>query len=149
MRSDLEKHNLFVSRGKAALRSFFVGDALAMSVHWFYDPEKIKTAFPGGVQKFEDAPEYHPSSIMSLHSTSRGGRGSQGGSASVKEVVGDVILKGKRKYWGQPNMHYHQGMKAGENTLNAHCARVLMRSMAAANGHYDKNRFLDDYQKLS
>lgn len=145
MSSDLEKYNLFVSRGKAALRSLLVGDALAMPVHWFYDPAKIETAFPGGVQKFEDAPQYHPSSIMSLHSTSRGGRGLQGGSAPGKQIVGDVILKGKRKYWGQPNMHYHQGMKAGENTLNAHCARVLMRSMAAANGYYDKNRFLDDY----
>lgn len=31
-------------------------------------------------------------------------------------------------------MHYHQGMKAGENTLNALCARLVMRSITATDG---------------
>ena len=81
---------------------------------------------------------------MSLHSTAKGGRGSQSGGTG-KEIVGGVILKGKRSFWGLPNQHYHQGMKAGENTLNAHCARVVTRSMTAAGGRYDKARFLIDY----
>lgn len=145
MVSNNEKHNRYISRGKAALQTLFVADALAMPVHWFYNTKDIAKAFPGGVQQFEDAPRYHPSSIMSYHSTSRGGRDSQDASTPGKQIVGDVILKGKRRFWGQPNMHYHQGMKAGENTLNAHCARVVMRSMANSNEHYDKHRFLDDY----
>ena len=41
-------------------------------------------------------------------------------------VVGGTILKGKRRYWGIPKMHYHQGMSAGENTLNAYCARLVL-----------------------
>lgn len=131
------------ARAIAALRSLFVGDALAMPVHWYYNPRDIMKAFPGGIQKMEDAPAYHPSSIMSLHSTARGGRGTQAGDQG-REIVGEVILKGKRAFWGKANQHYHQGMKAGENTLNAHCTRVLIRSMVAAGG-YDKNRFLDDY----
>jgi hypothetical protein len=36
-------------------------------------------------------------------------------------------------------------MKAGENTLNAHCARVVTRSITAAGGCYDKTCFLTDY----
>ena len=56
-----------------------------------------------------------------------------------------MILKGKRPFWGQPNQHYHQGMLAGDNTLNVHCARVLIRTLTANRGHYDKQRFLDDY----
>jgi hypothetical protein len=48
--------------------------------------------------------------------------------------AGDVINHGKHKFWGVPGMHYHQGMKAGENTLNALCARVLLRSIAANEG---------------
>lgn len=38
-------------------------------------------------------------------------------------VIGDVINHGKREFWGVPNMHYHQGFKAGENTLNTLCTR--------------------------
>ena len=86
-----------------------------MPVHWFYNPGNILTAFPPhGIQRMEAAPEVHPSSIMSLHSTTRGGRGSQD-RKDQKEVVGDVILKGRRHLWGRPNGHYHHGMQAGEN----------------------------------
>lgn len=138
------QNKLFLMRATAALKNLFVADSLAMPVHWFYNPLDIERAFPGGVTRLEDAPEYHPSSIMSLHSTAHGGRGSQTFSREVREIVGDVILKGKKKYWGRPNGHYHQQMKAGENTLNAHCARVLMRVIIAKGG-YCKDSFLDAY----
>jgi len=50
------------------------------------------------------------------------GRGSEG------EVVGTIILHGKKKYWGRgKNFHYHVGMKAGENTLEAHLTRLMAR----------------------
>jgi len=58
--------------------------------------------------------------------------------------VGEVILKGKRSFWGLPNQHYHQGMKAGESTLNAHCARVVTRSMIAAGGRYSTACYITD-----
>jgi ADP-ribosylglycohydrolase len=136
-----------LSRAKAALASLFVGDALAMPVHWYYNPDDIERAFPGGIRSFEAAPEFHPSSIMSLHSTSQGGRSAreqQRGDDS-REIVGTVILKGRRHLWGQANRHYHHGMQAGETTLNAHCARVLMRSIAANGGCYDPDHFLEAY----
>ena len=98
--------NIITTRAVAALRSFFVGDALSMPVHWFYNPLDIQRAFPGGITQMEAAPAFHPSSIMSLHSTNAGGRGAQN-SDSGQEVVGDVILKDKRKFWGTPNQHYH------------------------------------------
>ncbi len=132
-------------RASAALKNLFVADALAMPVHWYYNPLDIEKAFPGGITRFEAAPESHPGSIMSLHSTAKGGRGEQAAHGRQREIVGEVILKGRRKYWGLANQHYHQQMSAGENTLNAHCARVVMRSLQANAGRYDKNRFLDDY----
>jgi ADP-ribosylglycohydrolase len=135
---------LYLARAKSALKTLFVADALAMPVHWFYRVSDIYRAFPGGVRKFEDAPDYHPSSIMSLHSTTAGGRKKPSGNRQ-KQIIGDVILKGKREYWDTPNIHYHHQMKAGENTLNAHCARVLIRSLLKNNGHYDLDVFLDDY----
>lgn len=131
-------------RARGALRSAFVADALAMPVHWYYNPLDILRQFPGGISRFEAAPAFHPSSIMSLHSTRQGGR-DHGSRRDRREVVGDVILKGRRQFWGRPNCHYHQGMTAGENTLNAHCARVLMRSLIAHDGRYDRDDFLTAY----
>lgn len=136
---------LIQQKAAAALKNMFVADSLAMPVHWFYNPGDIEKAFPGGIKRFEDAPAFHPSSIMSLHSTNAGGRGAQQAGNQGREIVGDVILKGKRHYWGQPNQHYHQGMRAGENTLNAHCTRVLIRTLAANAGIYDQRLFLDAY----
>jgi hypothetical protein len=123
-----------------ALMCAFIADSLAMPVHWYYNVRDIYNAFPGGIQTLEAAPKRHPSSIMQLHSTAHGGRGAQSG----KEVVGDLILKGRRQYWGVPNQHYHQGMQAGDNTLNAHCLRVLLRTITKS-GTYDSSDFLQAY----
>lgn len=134
----------YEDRVVAALKNAFVGDSLAMPVHWFYNPADIYTAFAGGIQHFEDAPDYHPSSIMSLHSTHNGGR-AKASSPPKKEIVGGVILKGKRQAWTGENQHYHQGMKAGENTLNAHCARVMLRCLS---GQYHRDAFIEGYIRL-
>jgi len=129
-----------------ALKTQFIADALAMPVHWFYQPLEIELAFPGGIQRFEAAPEFHPSSIMSLHSKRKGGRqSSDTSSKTATEVVGDVILKDKAQFWDTPNVHYHQGMPAGENTLNAHCARLIMRVVANSPESYDRQKFANAY----
>ncbi|BEH15608.1 ADP-ribosylglycohydrolase family protein [Marinobacter shengliensis] len=133
------------SRVRNSLKTQFIADALAMPVHWFYNPMDIEKAFPGGIQRFEAAPEFHPSSIMSLHSTSRGGRRAHHHGKPEPQIVGDVILKGRAQFWNVPNVHYHHGMTAGENTLNAHCSRVLMRCLAEDNGHYRSQTFLKAY----
>lgn len=129
---------------QSALRTSFVADALSMPVHWYYQVMEIDRAFDGGIQKFEAAPAHHPSSIMSLHSTNSGGRQSKANKAAP-QVVGEVILKGRAHHWGVANVHYHQGMQAGENTLNAQCTRVLMRSLINNGGHYDKQAYVSDY----
>lgn len=64
---------------------------------------------------------------MSLSNTGGHGRGGQQGS-----IIGDVINHGKKKFWGVKGVHYHQGMSAGDNTLNAICARCASASPSAA-----------------
>lgn len=135
-------------RAGAALKSLFVGDALAMPVHWYYNPMDIFRQFRGGITEFEAAPEFHPSSIMSLHSTQKGGRGPHAPNDERREVVGDVILKGRRQYWDKANQHYHHGMPAGENTLNAYCARAVMQVLRDNHGHYARDAFLAAYIDL-
>ena len=116
----------------------FVGDALAMPAHWYYDVAALERDF-GTLRDYQPPPDRHPSSILQLASTGRAGRGSQQG-----DVVGSVILQGKKHLWGQPNRHYHQGLRGGDNTLNLLCGRVLLRTMNAT-GSYDSAAFLRAY----
>jgi len=132
-------------RAAAALHMLFVADALAMPVHWYYNPLDIEKDFPGGIRTMMAAPARHPSSIMAVHSVSHGGRKTGTASEPRRQVVGEVILKGKAQFWGQPNRHYHHRMQAGENTLNAHCARLLIRTLSGSAGTYHKAQFLHAY----
>lgn len=133
------------SMAQTALRNTFIADALAMPVHWYYRVADIYKAFPDGVNKFVAAPANHPSSIMNLHATNHGGR--KGSAKANKQIVGEVILKGKAKFWNQANTHYHQGMQAGENTLNAYTLLWLMQSINNNGGTYDETEFLKLYIK--
>ena len=144
----IDTQNALISkRAKNALQALFVGDSTAMPVHWYYRVSDIYKDFPNGIQQLEDAPEKHPSSIMSMHSKQQGGRKYLNNKKN-QNIVGDVILKGKEKYWGQSNIHYHHGMKAGENTLNAHCVRILFQSIIAKKGKYDRNDYLEKYTAM-
>lgn len=125
-------------RLRGALWGLFVGDALAMPAHWYYDVAVLRRDY-GLIRDYQAPREHHPNSIMSLASTGRAGRGSQEG-----EVVGGLILKGKKGYWGRPHTHYHRGMRPGDNTLNLLCVRVLLRRMVASGG-CDPVGFLRDY----
>jgi ADP-ribosyl-[dinitrogen reductase] hydrolase len=125
-------------RMRGALWGMFVGDALAMPVHWYYNIAALWQDF-GQIRDYHAPKAHHPNSIMPLASTGKAGRGNQAG-----DIVGSVILKGKKQFWGLPNGHYHQGMHAGDNTLNLLCARVLLRSLVA-NGQHDPADFLQGY----
>lgn len=125
-------------RLRGALWGMFVGDALAMPVHWYYNIAALQRDF-GVIRDYQPPKAEHPSSIMALANTGKAGRGTQDGN-----VVGDVILLGKKHHWGQANRHYHQGMQAGDNTLNLLCARVLLRSLNAT-GRHDPADFLREY----
>ena len=81
-------------RLRGALWGMFVGDALAMPVHWYYDVTALQRDFDT-VRDYQSPHEFHPSSIMSLASTGAAGRGGQEG-----EVVGSIILHGKKQVTG-------------------------------------------------
>ena len=125
-------------RWRGALWGMFVGDALAMPVHWYYDVAALQRDF-GVIRDFQPPCEFHPNSIMSLASTEGAGRGSHEGN-----VVGSIILHGKKHLWDQPNRHYHHGLRSGDNTLNLLCVRVLLRSINKT-GRYDSGDFLREY----
>lgn len=131
-----------LDRVRGALWGIFIADALSMPVHWYYDVSALKRDF-GTITGYQAPRDRHPGSIMSLSNTGGHGRGDQKG-----RIIGDVINHGKHDFWGKPGVHYHQGMKAGENTLNALCARVVLRGIAENGGSYSPSVFLRDYVKF-
>lgn len=61
--------------------------------HWYYDVAALQRDF-GIFRDFQSPRPSHPNSIMALASTGGAGRGSQEG-----EVVGSVILHGRKHRW--------------------------------------------------
>lgn len=131
-----------MNRKKACLMGLYVADAIAMPVHWMYDLHQLKADY-GVVSGYMQPKDNFRGSIMNLSNTGGGGRGSD-----EKSIIGDVINHGKKKYWLKGgNFHYHLGLKAGENTLEAQLARLLVRSIASPDheGQFDPAIFLAEY----
>jgi len=134
-------------RVRGALWGMFIGDSIAMPVHWYYDRSRLRADF-GTITKYEAPKSSFPGSIMNLSNTGGGGRGSDSGS-----IIGDVICHGKKKFWtAGGSYHYHHGMAAGENTLDTILCRLLVDSLVKVRkgddgdkGIVDVNRLVDRY----
>ena len=95
-----------------ALHGLFIGDALAMPVHWYYDTKALRLDY-GEVRDFLKPRNPHPDSIL-WRSSYR-----------PKNPAAD-ILHDQAQYWGKEGIHYHQFLEPGENTLNLMLARELL-----------------------
>lgn len=107
-----------------------VGDALAMPAHWYYNRTRLHSDY-GEISDFVAPRNPHPGSILWR---------SQYTAANPK----GEILHDQARYWGQAEVHYHQFLKAGENTLNLKLALLLGRTLSAE-GRYDADSYLDAY----
>ena len=131
-----------LDRIRASLWGLYIGDALAMPTHWYYDQRHLQRTF-GRITGYVAPKDKLPGSIMSLSNTGGGGRGGFQGS-----IVGDVILKGKKQYWERGgNFFYHRGMAAGENTLEGVITRMIT-SVIVEQGDYDHDAILGRYITL-
>ncbi|GFO45496.1 poly(ADP-ribose) glycohydrolase arh3 [Plakobranchus ocellatus] len=111
-----------------ALWGMFVADSLAMPVHWYYNPDDIKAQYGNWLTGYVAPSSKHPSSILRLSAVDGSGRGS---TSSSQAVIGNIILHDKLKFWNgsSTSNHYHQGMKAGDSTLNAVMALHVLQTM--------------------
>jgi len=108
----------------------FIGDALAMPVHWYYDRSALYRDY-GSVRDYMAPRSPHADSILwRSEYTALNDRGN--------------ILHDQARYWGQRGIHYHQFLRAGENTLNLQLAKVLMDSLIDC-GNYDADDYLMRY----
>jgi ADP-ribosyl-[dinitrogen reductase] hydrolase len=113
---------------KNSLKGLFCFDAVASPTHWYYDRRALQRTY-GSIDGYVKPSERMQGSIMSLSNTGGAGRGS-----NKSDLVGQIILHGKKKYWGRgANYHYHATLSAGENTLEASLVRVMLRTLANSN----------------
>jgi ADP-ribosyl-[dinitrogen reductase] hydrolase len=107
-----------------------VADAVAMPVHWYYDREALRAEY-GEITDYLAPKHPHTGSILWR---------------SRYEPLNEKgqILHDQAVYWGQHGIHYHQFLRAGENTLNFQLARELVR-LCEETGGYDPDRWLARY----
>ena len=150
---------LRLKRIQNALWGLFIGDALAMPVHWYYNPNNIKKDFNGGITTYEAARHPHPESFMvgmGYHPDVETARRIKSPFDILHEHVRfystsyhrlDIDRSERDTEHGNPTpsvderYHYHHGLLSGENTLGAHLLRVLMRSVVST-GRYDQMVFI-------
>ncbi len=108
----------------------FIGDALAMPVHWYYDRAALHRDY-GVVRDYLPPRNPHADSILWRSEY------------TPLNERGDILHK-QAQYWGQRGIHYHQFLRAGENTLNLQLAKVLIGSLVACGG-YDGDDYLRRY----
>ena len=113
-----------------AWRGSLAADALAMPVHWYYDTAALHRDY-GTVDRFMEPKNPHSGSILWRSEY------------NALNVKGD-ILRDQARYWGQRGIHYHQFLKAGENTLNFQLARELF-ALVRERGGYDADAWLERY----
>ena len=101
-----------------------------MPVHWYYDREALRRDY-GIVDHFMKPRNPHPGSILWR-------------SSYVPLNERGDILREQSRYWGQPEIHYHQFLEAGENTLNFKLAAELYQFISQRGG-YDPDAWLEHY----
>ena len=120
-------------RATGALVGTRVGDALAMPVHWYYDRAALRSDY-GLVDTYRDPRPEHPNSIL--------WRSSYEPTEPEYDILGD-----ERRFWGRRGVHYHQHLRAGENTLTV---QLLARALeqVVARGSWDRSEYIDLYLRF-
>ena len=115
---------------KNSMLGSLAADALAMPVHWYYDTQKLDRDY-GRLAGYVAPQNPHSDSILwRSRYIPRNARGN--------------ILHDQIKYWGQREIHYHQFLAAGENTINYQLGKELYLTILEY-GVYDSDKWLERY----
>ena len=125
--------NKLYSKCYGTLYGLSIGHALSMPVHWYYNRQALQDDY-GWVTDYLNPRNPHPDSILWR-------------SSYVAPNRKGEILHDQARYWGKRGIHYHQFLKAGENTLNVKICRLLIESINR-NGGYNADDFLQRYIAL-
>ena len=137
-----------------------------MPCHWFYDPDHITKVFgPDGITGYVDCPSTHPEAFMAGSEYNPAEKNSTPNyrSADILHEHAKYYKINNSEYHGRSfeenkagshdhglsasqdsRPHYHTGLKAGENTLQAEIIRLFLRSTAQNNG-YNQDAWLKSF----
>ena len=101
-----------------AIWGMLISDALCLPVHWYYNIEKLREDF-GYLTNYQDPKSEHPTSVMRLPNTND----------PTIDIIGKFVLHSKRDLYKKPNPHYHDGLKAGDLTMNSDILKLTMNNM--------------------
>lgn len=116
-----------------AYHGSLLADALSMPVHWYYNREALDKDY-GPMDRLKPPRNPHPDSILWR-------------SSYVPARPDLDILHDQAPYWGKKDVHYHQFLRAGENTLNFQLARELFHWVVQRGG-YDSRDWLEHYVNI-
>ena len=107
-----------------------IADALALPGHWYYDRAALARDY-GQLDCYQAPRNPHPDSIFWR---------------SNYEALNEKgeILHDQAPFWGIRGIHYHQLLKAGDNTVNYQLAQELF-AIIQKNGFYDSDAWLQKY----
>ncbi|HIB64269.1 MAG TPA: ADP-ribosylglycohydrolase family protein [Phycisphaerales bacterium] len=113
---------------KGSLYGLYIGDALAMPVHWYYDRAALNRDY-GWVDSYLAPKNPHPNSILWR---------------SHYQPVNEKgeILHHQARYWGERDVHYHQFLKPGENTVNLKLCQLSWKLLQEG---YSKEEYINRY----
>jgi len=156
---------LLKDRIAGSLYGLLVGDALAMSSHWFYSPNKIRADY-GEIEGMVAPKPTHAESMVQgmsysgsidiMHDKAHLYAGNSAASTARKLSREDIEKRrdDHGNYVGaleSERVHYHQSLKKGQNTANACVARLAVRYIANKNAnqedYYDPDEFLEHFFK--
>lgn len=128
---------------KGALLGVALGDALGVSLHWYYSEDVLKehiaNYFCDDKQK-KRITELHAPNLTLLHPDSM--RAFAG--IKVQECA-SMILPEKLEWFKKPNAHYHATLKKGQNTVPALLAQALTECLVEHGGTYKQLEFVNKY----
>jgi ADP-ribosyl-[dinitrogen reductase] hydrolase len=117
-------------RRRNCLLGAFLGDALAMPVHWYYNRAALARDY-GRVADLVAPKNPHADSIL-WRST-----------YTAPNPKGEILHE-QAAYWGRRGIHYHQFLRAGENTLNMQLALELL-AVLREHRSYNRAEYLKRY----
>lgn len=110
-----------------------VADAMALPVHWYYDTSEIDRVY-GELVDYQNPVHPHTGSIFfRSHYQPLNEKG---------DILGD-----QAQFWGQQGIHYHQSLRAGDNTINYFLAQQLYQ-LIIDSGEYSTSVWLDRYIEI-
>ena len=167
MTTPADNEDEYKSKVAGSLCGMLVGDAVAMPVHWYYSPTKMRAdygeeiagmmaplpnhpesmvqgmSYKGTLDIMHDKAQYYEGNDLALAAAARAEEAAAM-KQKVEEMTAEEIAANRDdhgNYVGrkaEERVHYHASLLKGQNTANMCIARLAMRYLGEVNSEGDK-----------